>query len=467
MLDRVFMQILDMSKTGSMVILVVLLARLLLKKTPKTISYALWAVVLLRLLCPFDIEAPISIVPQTTSVSENYTLEDMPISVAGAGIAAYKAVGDVLNGGIDIQHIPTTNIDEAGNVEYVTANWSEVWILFGQYIWLAGVAGMVLYSTVSYGKLKKRLAVKMLLRDNIYIADDIDSPFVIGLAKPKIYLPATLTEREQSYIIAHEQHHIRRYDHIIKVLAFAALVLHWMNPLVWLAFVLASRDMEMSCDEAVVCKFGEEIRGDYAASLLSLATGKRIIAGAPLAFGEGDPKDRIKNLSKWKKPVAWVTGITAVLCVILAVCLLTDRKSDDADKTWYYGTVCDRAMSVIEEGSIVSRPYLSITQEDGVGVQFWIDKGYDVPVGIAIGDYVKVLGSVEAKNGLLIAHHVELLDPITDDEEQRYKDQWEALKREEERLRQEATGEEPRLKLPDRSHQDSEHHQDHDDINHH
>ena len=144
MLDRVFMQILDMSKTGSIVILVVLIARLLLKKAPKTISYALWAVVLLRLLCPAGIEAPVSIVPQTTSVSENYTLEDTPISVAGAGIAAYQAVGDVLNGGIDVQRIPTTNTDEVGNVEYVTANWSEVWILFGQYIWLAGVAGMIL-----------------------------------------------------------------------------------------------------------------------------------------------------------------------------------------------------------------------------------------------------------------------------------------------------------------------------------
>ena len=400
MLDRVFMQILDMSKTGSIVILVVLLARLLLKKSPKMISYALWAVVLLRLLCPVSIESPASILPQTNSVSESYTLEDIPISVAGAGVAAYQAVGDVLNGGIDVQHIPTTNIDEAGNVEYVTANWSEVWILFGQYIWVAGVAGMILYSIVSYWKLKKRLSVKMLLRDNIYVADDIDSPFVIGLIKPEIYLPATLAEKEQSYIIAHEQHHIHRCDHIIKVLAFAALVLHWMNPLAWVAFVLASRDMEMSCDEAVVRKLGEEIRGDYAASLLSLATGKRIIAGAPLAFGEGDPKDRIKNLSKWKKPVIWVSVVTVVLCGVLAVCLLTDREGKDsnAGMTFYYGTLVETD----GEGFVIE-------QADGNVLQFNNNEDFTLNANFHIGHYVLVRCNTSERQTVA---DVDIIEPI-------------------------------------------------------
>ena len=401
MLDRVFMQILDMSKTGSIVILVVLIARLLLKKAPKTISYALWAVVLLRLLCPVGIEAPVSIVPQTTSVSENYTLEDTPISVAGAGIAAYQAVGDVLNGGIDVQHIPTTNTDEVGNVEYVTANWSEVWILFGQYIWFAGVAGMILYSIVSYWKLKKRLSVRMRLRDNIYIADDIASPFVIGLVKPKIYLPATLAEQEQSYIIAHEQHHIRRCDHVIKVLAFSALVLHWMNPLVWLAFVLATRDMEMSCDEAVIRKLGEEVRGDYAASLLSLATGKRIIAGFPLAFGEGDPKDRIKNLAKWRQPVIWVSVVAIVLCGVLAVCLLTDRKGKDSNTgmTFYYGTLVETD----GEGFVIE-------QADGNVLQFENNEDFSINANFHIGHYVEVYCN-NAEGQVVV--DVDIIEPIS------------------------------------------------------
>ena len=469
MLDRVFMQILDMSKTGSIVILVVLFARLLLKKAPKAISYALWAVVLFRLLCPFSIEAPVSIVPPIASVAEDYTLEDQPISFAGAGVAAYQAIGDALNGGLGVQHIPTTNTDEAGNVEYVTASWYEVWILFGKYLWLAGVAGMILYSVVSYCKLKKKLTVKVLLRDNIYIADDIGSPFVIGLVKPKIYLPPTLSEKEEAYIVAHERHHIQRFDHVIKFLAYCALVLHWMNPLVWVAFILANRDMEMSCDEAVIRKFGEDVRGDYAASLLSLATGKRIIAGTPLAFGEGDPKERIKNLAKWKKPILWVTVLAAVLCAVLAVCLLTDAAKDDSveEQIWYDGTVSDRAMSVIKEGSLVSMPYLSIVQDDGIEIQFWVAKGYDVPEGIAIGDRVKVLGSVEVKTGWMIAHQVEPLDPDTDDEEQKYREQWEELKREEQRLRQQAEADKAGTKVPDRHHTEPDHNEDCTDTHHH
>jgi len=165
------------------------------------------------------------------------------------------------------------------------------------------------------------------LRDNIYLADEIHSPFVMGLFRPKIYLPSEMEEREQSYIILHEQHHIRRLDHIAKALAFAALCIHWFNPLVWAAFILSGKDMEMSCDEAVVRKLGPEIRGDYSASLLSLATGKHIMAGMPLDFGEGNTKDRIKNLASWKKPALWVVLVAVIACAALAVCLLTNPKA--------------------------------------------------------------------------------------------------------------------------------------------
>ncbi len=329
MLDKIFMQILDMSITGSVVIAVVLAARLLLKKFPKVISYGLWFAVLFRLLCPVSIETEVSVVPEITPVEDTYELADVPISFADAGIAAYQAVGDALNGGIDMQRVPTTNFNEQGNVEYVSADWGDIWVLFGKYVWVAGVATMAIYSVLSYWKLKKQLAVQVKLLDNIYIADGIATPFVIGFIRPKIFLPGTLGEKEQAYIIAHEQYHIRRFDHIIKMLAFLALALHWFNPLVWLAFLLASRDMEMSCDEAVIRKFGPEVRAEYSASLLTLATGKRVVSGIPLAFGEGDPKGRIRNLAKWKKPVLWITAVAAVLCVVLVICLLTDPTGEE------------------------------------------------------------------------------------------------------------------------------------------
>lgn len=324
MLDMIFFQILDMSRTAGIVILAVLLARLLLKRAPKIFSFALWLIVFFRLLSPWAIEAPVSILPSTTPVAESYTLAEEQISPAGAAQAFYRAVGDLLNGGTGIQQIKTMETDEYGRTEYVSSSWWEVWILAGKYLWLAGVVIMGIYSALSYCRLRKNLVGALVLRDNIFLSDYIASPFVLGLFAPKIYLPSSLSEKEQEYIILHEQHHIRRLDHITKALSFLALSIHWFNPLVWLAFVLFGRDMEMSCDEAVIRKFGGGIRADYSASLLSLATGHRIIAGTPLAFGEGNTTGRIRNLARWKKPILWTVPVSVCCCIILAVCLLTN-----------------------------------------------------------------------------------------------------------------------------------------------
>ncbi|MBP3479797.1 MAG: hypothetical protein J6K03_10035, partial [Oscillospiraceae bacterium] len=196
----------------------------------------------------------------------------------------------------------------------------------GSFIWLLGIGAMAVYSMFSYILLRRKLVGAVLLRDNIYLADGIDSPFVMGLFRPKIYLPSALSEQEQGYIILHEQHHIRRGDHLVKALAFIALCIHWFNPLVWVAFILSSKDMEMSCDEAVVKKLGEDIRADYSASLLSLATGRRIIAGTPLAFGEGDTKSRIKNMLSWKKPKVWL--VAAATLAVVAVVVFCGTNAD-------------------------------------------------------------------------------------------------------------------------------------------
>lgn len=408
MLDKIFMQVLDMSKTASIVILVVMLARLLLKRAPKVFSYALWAVVLFRLLCPVTFEAPVSIVPEMTSVSQGYTLSDESISVLGAGVAAYRAVGDALNGGLGIQHVATTEKDETGMTRYVTTDWWSVWILFGQYVWAAGILAMLFYSAVSYLRIRKKLSVVVPLRDNIFLADDIKSPFVIGFLRPKIYLPCNLGEREQEYIILHEQTHIRRLDHIIKALAFFALTIHWFNPLVWMAFFLASKDMEMSCDEAVIHKIGSHVRADYSASLLTLATGRRIIAGTPLAFGEGDTKGRILNLAKWKKPALWVLVLVVIICIVLGICLLTNQGSSNDSNvgvTYYYGTVVDQAMSVINEGDKEGRPYIGVECDDGSELIFWYEEGNeDIPDSL-LGEHVQIRARME-DSGILVTTRV-------------------------------------------------------------
>ncbi len=314
-------KLLNMSLTASVAIVLVILLRLLLKKAPKVISYALWGVVLFRLLCPVSIGSNFSV----------YNLFDAPAQESGTITSVIEYVpSNIVHTEYPSVALPVPGISDAINEalpqgrEQLVADPLEAPMSITTYIWMIGVLVMAIYSIVSYVRLRRKLSVVVPLRDNIFIADDIKSPFVVGLFRPKIYLPCNLGDKEQEYIILHEQHHIKRLDHVMKALAFLALAIHWFNPLVWVAFILASKDMEMSCDEAVIRKIGGDVRADYSASLLTLATGRRIIAGTPLAFGEGDTKGRINNLSKWKKPAVWVVLIAVVACAVLAVTVLTN-----------------------------------------------------------------------------------------------------------------------------------------------
>lgn len=317
-------KLLNMSLTASVVIVFVFLLRLLLKRAPKVISYALWSMVLFRLLCPISIESAFSL----------FGLLDTPVITSGTMTSSIEYIpADIAHTEYPSVVLPVPGIGEAisdtlpQGEEQLAADPLEAPMAIATYVWMAGILAMGIYAAVSYVRLRRKLVTASPLRDNIYLADEIISPFVLGLFCPKIYLPSSIREEEQTYIILHEQHHIRRLDHIAKALAFVALCIHWFNPLVWVSFILAGKDMEMSCDEAVVKKMGDGILADYTASLLSLATGKHIIAGVPLAFGEGDTKGRIRNLAKWKKPAFWVVLVAVIVCIVLAVCLLTNPQT--------------------------------------------------------------------------------------------------------------------------------------------
>lgn len=313
----------NMSVTASAVIVFVLLARLLLKKAPKIFSYALWAVVLFRLLCPVSIITNLSLLG----------LLDAPVVEATTHTTAVEYIPqDVVHTPAPEVKLPVPGVNHAVNKalpqgeEQTAADPLKAPVALATLVWLAGIGVLAAYSVVSLLRFRRRLVGAVLLRDNVYLADYIESPFVMGILRPKIYLPSSLSEQEQGYIILHEQHHIRRGDHIIKALAFFALCIHWFNPMVWVAFVLSSKDMEMSCDEAVVRKLGEGIRADYSASLLSLATGRRIIAGTPLAFGEGDTKNRIKNMLNWKKAKPAVLFLAAAAVILSTVVCATNQR---------------------------------------------------------------------------------------------------------------------------------------------
>ncbi|SHH95077.1 Signal transducer regulating beta-lactamase production, contains metallopeptidase domain [Sporobacter termitidis DSM 10068] len=321
-MSALLFKILNMSLTAGIVIVLVLIARLLLKKAPKIFSYTLWAVVLFRLVCP-------------VSFSSQFSLMGLfPAPASTAGSSAYSSISYIPS---DIVHAPSPQADlplpgAAGTENdalpqggaQASADPLQGWIAAAAFLWLSGIALMLIYSAVSLIRLRGKLVGAVWLRDNIYLADHIASPFVIGLFRPKIYLPSTLREEEQSYVLLHEQTHIRRLDHVFKILAFLALAVHWFNPLVWAAFVFAVKDMEMSCDERVLKQMGGEIKGAYGASLFSLATGRRHINGSPLAFGEGDIKGRIKNVMNFKKPAAWVVVISVLAVIIAAICLLAN-----------------------------------------------------------------------------------------------------------------------------------------------
>lgn len=345
-------KLLNMSLTASVAIVCVLLLRLLLKRAPKVISYALWAVVLFRLLCPISIESGLSLFGLMDAPTVNMTARTSSIEYVPENIV-HTEVPEVT---FPVPGVSKTIKSELPKGEkQPVANPLEAPVAIGTYVWLAGVLVMAAYSLVSWLRLRKKLLIVSMLQGNIYLADEITTPFVMGLIRPKIYLPSDTEERQQSYIILHEQHHIRRGDHIIKALAFLALSIHWFNPLVWVAFLYSNKDMEMSCDEAVVKKLGDGILADYAASLLSLASGKRIIAGMPLAFGEGDTGGRIRNLAKWKKPAFWVVLVAAVACIVLGIGLLTNPTKEnvsDHDGDGYYlmiGAESEIEFSVPEE----------------------------------------------------------------------------------------------------------------------
>lgn len=312
MMQKLFMSVVTMSLTAIPIIIVVLLARMVLKRAPKIISYVLWSVVLFRLLCPVSFEAPYSFVPEqivSGEVTESLT-------------SWYMDDGQISDDEIIADETPATNDKEQSVISIVNVVW---------------VGGMVLFALYSFGlllKLKRQLVSSIPYKGNVYLSDHIDFLFVLGILRPKIYLPSTMPESEYAHTILHEMYHVARKDHVVKGFAFAALCIHWFNPLVWIAFILAMSDMEMSCDEAILSQAGEGVKAEYSLSLLGFASGKRYLPATFLAFGEVSPKTRIKNVLKWKKS-SKIVGISAtVLAIVVGViCLSNPMEERDVVRT--------------------------------------------------------------------------------------------------------------------------------------
>lgn len=334
-MDKLFLQIINMSITASYVILFVIVVRLFLKKAPKIFSYGLWGVVFFRLIFPFSFESIFSLISiNTKTIPENIAYTQTPQIQSGI---------TVVDGAVN-RALP---IPVAG----VSVNPLQIWISLGSAIWITGLVVLLIYSIYTTLRLSKNLKCAIHLYGNIYEIDTIKTPFVFGLVSPKIYLPNNLSKTEESYIIKHEETHINRKDYIIKFAAFLIVSIHWFNPIVWLAFYLMSEDMELSCDESVIKEMGYGIKGDYSNSLLSLSVGKRIVGVSPIAFGENNTKGRIKNILNYKKPKFWVIIVTTIVIIVLAVGLLSNpynkENIDKIEETNENKTVEDLAWEYI------------------------------------------------------------------------------------------------------------------------
>ena len=309
MLD--FSNVLNASISASWLILLVMALRLVLKRAPKWVNVALWGIVAARLLMPVSIESAVSLVPSAQTVSDQLLQAE---AAAGQQSAFLDIVTNPAYGG-------TVSVELDRTVS--TLQWELVDVTF---LWLAGMAAMAFYTAVTYWRLRTRVSTAVILRDNIFQSEGVASPFVLGIVKPRIYLPFGMEVTELTHVIAHERAHIRRRDHWWKPLGFWLLTIHWFNPLMWAAYVLLCRDIELACDEKVIRELGSEQRADYTQALLAASINRRMIAACPLAFGEVGVKERVKNVMNYRKPAFWVIVTAVVVCVVVAVCFLTDPK---------------------------------------------------------------------------------------------------------------------------------------------
>ena len=317
-MTELFLQAVNRSICAVWVVLAVTAARFLLKKAPKWINVILWGLVALRLVCPVSLESALSLIPSAKTVSPEILLSPAPEITSGI-----DSVNRVVNPILAEQFAPEP---------VASANPLQILIPILALVWCAGMAVMTLYTVFSYWQLRRQVRTAVRVGDGIYLSEFVSTPFVLGLFRPRIYLPYSLPEADRDYVIAHERTHIRRRDHWWKPLGFLLLTIHWFNPFLWLAYILLCRDIELACDEKVVQSMDPGQRVSYSQALLNCSVSRRSIAACPLAFGEVGVKERIKNVLNYRKPAFWMVLAAVLVCLVTAVCFLTDPKTPEALK---------------------------------------------------------------------------------------------------------------------------------------
>lgn len=314
-MSGIFLKLLNLSISASWLVLVVLALRLVLKRAPKWVDVLLWGMVALRLMLPFSIESALSLIPSAETLSPEVVQFD-PAPTITSGV---EFIDNAVNPSLS---------ESFAAAPLASVNPLYVWTYLAGWVWLIGLAAMLLYALVSYLRLRRRVRASIPLRENIYVCDEVPSPFILGIVHPRIYLPSALDEAQRGSVLSHERAHLARHDHWWKPLGFALLAVYWFNPLLWLAYTLLCRDIELACDERVLCGMDAGQVKDYSSALLACSVPRRMLAACPLAFGEVGVGARVKNALRYKKPAFWVVAASVAVCVVVAVCFLTNPRTD-------------------------------------------------------------------------------------------------------------------------------------------
>ena len=314
-MSGIFLKLLNLSISASWLVLVVLVLRLVLKRAPKWVNVLLWGMVALRLMLPFSIESALSLIPSAETVSPEVVQFD-PAPTITSGV---EFIDNAVNPSLS---------ESFAAAPLASVNPLYVWTYLAGWVWLIGLAAMLAYALVSYLRLRRRVSASIPLRENIYVCDEVPSPFILGIVHPRIYLPSALDEAQRGSVLSHERAHLARRDHWWKPLGFALLAVYWFNPLLWLAYTLLCRDIELACDERVLRGMDAGQVKAYSSALLACSVPRRMIAACPLAFGEVGVGARVKNALRYKKPAFWVIAASVIVCIVVAVCFLTNPRTD-------------------------------------------------------------------------------------------------------------------------------------------
>ncbi|MBE6925466.1 MAG: M56 family metallopeptidase [Ruminococcaceae bacterium] len=309
-MNRIFLKIINISISVSWLILVVLLLRLALKKAPKWANVLLWGIVAIRLICPFSIESAMSLIPSAETIPE--TVISGPRFEIRTGVGS---VDDLINEYLGDHYFEGVTVPPENG--FRTMSLLTV-------IWCIGILSLIAYASVSYWRLCRRVSTAVYYKDNIYRSENISSPFVLGIINPRIYLPFGVDGHDTQYIVAHEQAHIARKDNLWKPIGFLLLTVYWFNPLIWVAYVLFCRDIELACDESVIKNLVNEQRAQYTQTLVDCSINRTVITVCPLAFGEIGIRERVKSVMEHKKPTTLAITLTVITCISVAICFLTN-----------------------------------------------------------------------------------------------------------------------------------------------